>query len=234
MTEKKKQIKREIRTTPGEIKLREVEPVEGEQQEESRTIEGVAIVFNKESEVLDEDWDSFREVIKPEAVTSAFLKTQDVRLNVLHDRSTTFARCNKGKGNLKLEVQKDGLHFSVEAPKDYIGDAVLNRVKDGVYGGCSFEFVPKDYTIEEKTDAQGNKYTLVTHTAFESISALTIAMDPAYEQTSVNARELAEKTPQALQRKQEAANARKREAEQAEARLRMRERHMEEEYAELY
>lgn len=227
MTDKKKPLRREIRTTVCDIRLREVEPVEGQEPEESRTIEGTAIVFNRESEVLDANYDPFREVIKPEACTAEWLRTQDIKLNVLHDRSTTFARSNKGKGNLKLTVTPAGVHFEVEAPKDYVGDMVLNRVKDGVYSGCSFEFMPKDYTIEEVKAQDGSIYTRVTHTSLESVSALTIAMDPAYAQTSVNARELAGKTPQALARKAEGEKARKREAEAAAARIRMRQREME-------
>lgn len=58
-------------------------------------------------------------------------------------------------------------------------------MKNGTYTGCSFEFYSKDYEIEERTKGD----YLVTHKAFEKLTALTIAMDPAYEQTSVNARE---------------------------------------------
>lgn len=219
--------KREIRTTLCDICIREAEPGSaGEGQQDSRTITGTAIVFNKESEVLDENWDPFREIIKPEAVTAAFLKTQDIKLNLLHERNSTFARCNKGKGNLRVTVDREGVKFEVDAPKCDIGDRALELTRAGVYTGCSFEFVPKDYIIEEKKNADGSTYTLVTHTALESISALTIAMDPAYQQTAVSARELSERTPQAIERKKERARLREREAEAAAARVRMRTRLM--------
>lgn len=184
--------KREVRTTPRQpiVRLMHLRETEGK---ESRTIEGVAIVFNDTYEVTDSWGDTFREHVAPSAVTQEWLKTQDVKLNLLHERNSPIARCNKGEGNLNLEVMEDGLHFSFDAPECDLGDRALALVRAGVYSGCSFEFYPKDYDVKETKDADGNDVTDVTHTAFESLDALTIAMDPAYEETSVSARELREK-----------------------------------------
>lgn len=225
MTEKKKPLKREIRTTVGDLAIREVTREDGT-QEESRTITGTAIVFNKESQVLDPNWDPFVEVIAPSAATKEFLDTQDIKLNLLHDRDSTIGRCKNGQGNLKLTVDEKGVNFEIDVPECDLGDRALALVRAGVYSGCSFEFYPKDYTIEEVKDSNGDSLTKVTHTAFESISAFTIAMDPAYEQTTVNARELSEKTPQALQRREQAEKQRKREQAAAAARIRMRQREL--------
>jgi HK97 family phage prohead protease len=221
MTEKKK--KNEIRTVRCKLSVREITREDGS-QEESRTITGTAIVFNKPSEILDDWGDKFREYIAPSCVTSEFLKTQDVKLNLLHNREDTLARSNCGEGNLKITVDKEGVHFEFEAPKCDIGDRALELVKAGVYSGCSFEFVPKDYTIKEVDDGNGGKMTEITHTSFESLSALTIAMDPAYSQTSVSARELDKKTDEYKAREAEAEKrlARKREVAAAEARMRER------------
>ena len=96
--------KREIRTIACELAVREAPQ---DAQGESRTIVGRAIVFNAESEMLD-DWGyRFREVIKPEACTMEFLNSQDVKMNMLHDRSLTIARCNKGEGSMRLSVDDD-------------------------------------------------------------------------------------------------------------------------------
>ena len=62
--------KREIRTVDCQLAIREAE--EG-QESQSRTITGTAIVFNAESEVLDDWGERFREVILPEAATQEFL-----------------------------------------------------------------------------------------------------------------------------------------------------------------
>ena len=193
MDEKKK----EIRTLDCELAIREAG---GGAEGESRVIAGTAIVFDAESEVLD-DWGTrFREVIKPEACTMEFLNSQDIKMNMLHERNLTLARCNKGQGNLRLSVDEKGVHFEFEAPKCDIGDRALELVRTGVFSGCSFEFYPQDYEIEENGDE-----VKITHTKFRAITGLTIGMDPAYKQTTVNARELYEETESAKAKKQREA-----------------------------
>ena len=183
--------KNEIRTLEGFLAVREQE--EG-QTGESRTIYGRAIVFNSESELLDDFGMTFREVILPEAATMDFLMTQDIKLNMLHDRKQTVARWNKGKGSLKLTVDREGVSFEFEAPKCDLGDRCLEMVRRGDYSGCSFEFYPKDYDVLER--GNGKKDVLVKHRSFAKLSALTIGLDPAYTATSVNARELYDNTPE--------------------------------------
>ena len=183
--------KNEIRTLEGFLAVRE--QAEG-QTGESRTIYGRAIVFNSESELLDDFGMTFREVILPEAATMDFLMTQDIKLNMLHDRKQTVARWNKGKGSLKLTVDREGVSFEFEAPKCDLGDRCLEMVRRGDYSGCSFEFYPKDYDVLER--GNGKKDVLLKHRSFAKLSALTIGLDPAYTATSVNARELYNNTPE--------------------------------------
>ena len=189
--------KREIRTIDCQLAIREAD---GGQAGDSRTITGRAIVFNAESEVLDDWGERFREVILPEAVTMEFLNTQDVKMNMLHERELTIARCNKGVGSLRMAVDEQGVTFEFEAPKCDIGDRCLEMVRRGDYSGCSFEFYPEDYDVEERNNGQ---YVKITHRKFRAITALTIGLDPAYKQTSVNARELQEATDTYKTRKAE-------------------------------
>ena len=195
----------EIRTLDCKLSVREAGP---DAQGESRTITGTAIVFDAESEVLD-DWGyRFREVIKPEACTMEFLNSQDIKMNMLHDRDLTLARCNKGTGSLRLRVDDKGVNFEFEAPKCDIGDRCLEMVRRGDYSGCSFEFWPEDYDVQER---EGGKDVKITHKKFRALTALTIGMDPAYKQTSVNARELYDETPAGKKAKADAEEQRKRE-----------------------
>ena len=120
-----------------------------------------------------------------------FLNTQDIKLNMLHDRDLTLARCNKGVGTLKLSVDERGVNFEFDAPKCDIGDRCLEMVRRGDYSGCSFEFYRGDYDVE---DVDNGKEVKITHRKFKRLTALTIGMDPAYKQTSVNAREVLEHT----------------------------------------
>jgi HK97 family phage prohead protease len=203
--------KREIRTIECKLAIREAA---SDAQGESRTITGTAIVFNRESQELDDWGDRFKEIILPEAVTMPFLNTQDVKLNLLHDRKMTIARCNKGEANssLRLSVDSEGVKFEFDAPRCDLGDRALELVRTGVYSGCSFEFKPKDY---EKR-VEGDTVTII-HRSFEYLNALTLGMDPAYTQTSVNVREVlgkkTEKTDEELKREQQQREQDEREKE---------------------
>jgi phage head maturation protease len=90
-------------------------------------------------------------------------------------------------------------------------------VRRGDYSGCSFEFWPDEYDIEER---DGGKDVKITHKKFRAITALTIGMDPAYKQTSVNARELWENTPTG-KREKEKESQMQREAMQREMQRRV-------------
>lgn len=177
-----------MRFVPTGMKVREME-----NGAESRTIEGCAIVFNAETVLWDGKYERVREVIAPSCITEEFLREQDIKLNLLHDRQDTIARNNKGTGNLQLDLREDGLYFSAELPECDICDRALAMVRTGVYSGCSFEFWPKDYTEVNTTMEDGREDVLITHTSFARVDALTVAMDPAYEQTSVGLREQMEK-----------------------------------------
>ena len=173
--------------TPETMHVREHVREDGT-KEPSRTIYGRAIVFNKVFEYEDYWGDKYRETIKPSACTKEFFETQDVKLNLLHKRDMSIARSNCGVGNLRISVNNEGVDFEFEAPKCDLGDRALELVRNGVYSGCSFEFLPKDYECK-KLQEDGKTVYEINHTAFEKVSALTIAMDPAYKETTVDCRE---------------------------------------------
>ena len=221
--------KREIRTVDCQLAIREAQ---GGQEGESRTITGTAIVFNAESEVLDDWGERFREVILPSAATMEFLNRCDIKMNMLHDRDLTIARCNQGKGSMRLSVDERGVNFEFEAPNCDLGDRCLEMVRRGDYSGCSFEFYPKDYEVERTKGADGKDEVKIIHKEFEFISALTIGMDPAYRQTTVNAREIGvqETDEQKAERERQEAEAKKREQEEQERQAREEEAEREAEY----
>ena len=173
--------------TPETMHVREHVREDGT-KEPSRTIYGRAIVFNKVFEYEDYWGDKYRETIKPSACTKEFFETQDVKLNLLHKRDMSIARSNCGVGNLRISVNNEGVDFEFEAPNCDLGDRALELVRNGVYSGCSFEFLPKDYECK-KLKEDGKTVYEINHTAFEKVSALTIAMDPAYKETTVDCRE---------------------------------------------
>ena len=178
--------KKEIRNLECQLAFREASE-EASSQGILGTICGRAICFNAESQILDEYGQTFREVIAPEAATMEFLNTQDIKINMLHMRELTFGRAKRGvSGNARLSVDREGVNFEVDVPNCDLGIRARELTKAGVYDGCSFEFWPDKYDIEERE----GKVPLVRHTKFRAITALTLGMDPAYLQTSLSAREL--------------------------------------------
>lgn len=174
---------------------------------ESNNLEGVAIVTNAETILWEgSDWREV-EIIDPSCLNADFMKEQDIKLNLLHERSLSFARSNKGAGSLSLEVKEDGLHFACAVPDCDLGQRAKALIENGTYTGCSFEFWAKDYEVSERVGKDGKTEYVIRHKSFARIGAITIGMDPAYEQTSVGLRELvkpAEPTEEELKAKREA------------------------------
>ena len=207
---------------PEELTLekREVFTPEGVQLREGsdgNIIDGVAIVTNKET-VLYEGKD-YREIeiIDPSCLNEAFIREQDITLNLLHDRTSSIART---PNSLRVESREDGLHFEADVPDCDLGKRAKALIANGTYTGCSFEFWAKDYTTQERQGVDGKTEYVVRHTAFKSITALTIAMRPAYNQTSVSVRELfnqehADEQAAKEAQEREAAEAAAKEAEEA-------------------
>lgn len=191
--------------------------------DDKKVIEGVAIVTEKET-VLWEGSD-YREieVISQSCINREFIAKQDMTLNLLHNRDESFART---PNSLRVEPREDGLHFEADVPDCDLGKRARALTENGTYSGCSFEFYPKDYQVSERQAADGKTEYVIRHTAFERITALTLAMNPAYPTTSVGVRELWEKTPAgiaAIKAQQDAAEEQKRREEQEKAEAMKRE-----------
>ena len=185
--------------------------------DDKKIIEGVAIVTEKET-VLWEGSD-YREVeiIAQSCINREFIAQQNMTLNLLHNRDESFARTPK---SLRVEPREDGLHFEADIPDCDLGKRARALTENGTYQGCSFEFYPKDYQVTEREAADGKKEYVIRHTAFERITALTLAMNPAYPTTSVGVRELYEQNHQETDEEREArekAEREKQEREQQEA-----------------
>lgn len=125
--------KKEIRNTPFQVQ------VTGE-DEEKRTIEGYALLFETPSDGL-----SFTEVIQRGALDGVLGKS-DVFALLNHDQSRgILARSKNGQGSLILSVDDKGLKYRFEAPKTALGDELLENIRRGEIEESSFCFdVEKD------------------------------------------------------------------------------------------
>lgn len=155
---------------------------------ESRTIEGYAIVFGVESRILSDYWDNYREIIEPGAITEERLKGMDIKMTMYHNREKILARSIKGEGTLKLTVDEVGVKYSFDAPNTVDGDTALELVKRGDLSGSSFMFWT-DEKIGVSYEKRSDGMMLRRVKTIGMIYDMTIAADPAYEQTTVAARE---------------------------------------------
>lgn len=176
----------EIRSFVGAAQPRLRESSEG--AGDSRTIEGYAVVFGVES-VLLVDWaDAYREIIEPGAVTQDALAGWDVKMLLWHNRQRLLARWNRGEGTLRLSVDETGVRYSFEAPLTADGETALELVRRGDLAGSSFAYWTDEasgVSYEKRPD--GTLLRRVKHIG--QMYDTSIVSDPAYQQTSVTARE---------------------------------------------
>lgn len=113
--------------------------------EESRTVEGYAVVFESESENL-----GFFETIKRGAITEELIAQSDVFARFNHDENKVLARSKNGSGSLTLILDDRGLQYRFEAPKTALGDELLEYLKRGDITASSFCFAidPEDASAE--------------------------------------------------------------------------------------
>lgn len=179
-------MEREIRYYDFSRENREFAPHVAE--DNSRIVEGYAIVFNQPSRQLYDRASKkvFTEIIDPRAVTDLMLSDQDIKMLYNHSNDMLLARSTYGYGTLKYEVDEYGVKYRFEMPNTSVGNDVLELIKRGDVWGCSFAFTyAKDGVKDEKRN--GHNYRTVI--GIESIDDFSIVVDPAYLGTYVCTRE---------------------------------------------
>lgn len=166
-----------------EIIHRNIE-IRAAEAEDSRLIEGVAIVFDSWSR----DLGGFTEIIRSSAISQELIDSSDVIANINHDDSLMVARWKRGSGTLNLELREDGLHFSFEAPETERGNQLLWDVRHGNLSECSFAFsLPVNDTCQRWYREGGELKREITEIgALYDVSVVNTA---AYAATSVDNRE---------------------------------------------
>ena len=158
---------------------------------ETRTIEGYAVVFEKESRMMFDWWKGkkFVEVIKRGAVTSADLLAWDIKALAEHDRSRLLARSYLGKGSLTLTVDDYGVKYRFEAPNTAEGNNAIELIKRGDIFGSSFAYTAdesENVTYTKRSDGSLLREVGKLSRMFD----ISIVTDPAYFGTDVTVRSL--------------------------------------------
>ena len=185
-------IRRELHTAGGELCVRS----SGEGELSGRTIEGYAILFDTPSAPFYEDEEEkIREVIDPSAITQELLDNSDIKFTLFHDRQLLLARSKQGQGTLSYSIDERGVKFCFDAPATADGDKAVELVRSGIIDGCSFAFSTHYYDrayVDREVEKKDGK-TVVTCRVklITGIYDMTLTPDPAYPDTSVEARELA-------------------------------------------
>lgn len=156
-------------------------------REEKRTIEGLAIVYDEESEVMYDWWEdrSFREIVHQGAVTEELLRSSDVLALYEHDRKQLLARSTNGNGSLQLTITERGLQYRFEAPNTQLGNDTLELLRRGDLRGSSFLFGVKkgDTRWEELSDGTWLRH--IDH--FSYLGDVSVVSTPAYPATTASA-----------------------------------------------
>lgn len=169
--------------------------IEFRSEPESRNVQGVAVVFNRDADL---GW--FTEEIDPHALDRADMS--DVVLTFNHDNSLLLAGTRNG--SLSLEVREDGLFQSADIIDTNQGEDVLKLVRSGLISQMSFAFsIADDGEVWEKRDGKEHR----TITEISKLYDVSLVTFPAYPQTSAWARsntdELAERHKALMERRAE-------------------------------
>jgi len=179
-TKKKNKIEdREFRCT-GSVQLR---AAEGEN--ESRTVEGYAAVFEKLSKVIH-GW--FREKIERGAFDDVL--NDDVVAVFNHNDNIILART--ASGTLKLEVDNTGLKYSFEAPNTTAANDLLESIKRGDINKSSFRFI----IGEDAWNKDENDMDVRSIKKFAKLIDVSPVVFEAYPDTSVAKRSFDEHNKQ--------------------------------------
>ena len=159
---------------------KEVRSIEIRTIDDSRTVEGYALVFN----TMSKDLGNFREIILPEAIGDA-IERSDIMALLNHDSSRgILARSRFGIGSLSLEVDEKGLRYRFEAPQTARGDELLCYLKRGDITSSSFAFTVSEDMWTKESD--GTYIRAIKK--FDRLFDVSPVFEPAYAETSVCAR----------------------------------------------
>lgn len=150
--------------------------------ENSRYIEGYAVVFNS----LSEDLGGFREIIRPSAITEDLLNRSDICATVDHNNEYLMARQKFGKGNIEFRIDDHGLYFRYELANTEKANELLSHIQRGEIDSCSFCFgIDYDTPGGEKwyRDADGTQIREITR--IDCLFDISAVIRPAYVQTNI-------------------------------------------------
>ena len=169
----------------------EIRSIQEVSQVSDNIIEGYAVVFNRESEILYDKINHryFIEVIDPSSIDVELIQRSDIKMLIDHSKSRMLARSRYGVGSLQLEIDEYGLKFRFEIPDTVDGQFIREMVRRNDYNGCSFAFTDDIVDVEyDKERGMAKRYVRKIKQLYDC----SIVADPAYSDTEVSVRSLEE------------------------------------------
>lgn len=136
-------------------------------------IGGYAVVFNEPSENLG----GFIEYVNPDAFDNVDMS--DVVALYDHNFANVLGRTSAN--TLQLDIDKKGLHFSLDIPNTTLGNDVYTNIRAGNLKGMSFGFTADSDEWGKSTDGMPQRVIQRVSALYE-VSVVTM---PAYQETTV-------------------------------------------------
>ena len=147
--------------------------------EESREVEGYAVVFNAKTDL---GW--FTEEIDKEAFRNADMSNVYLLFN--HDDNNVLA--GTSNGSLKLVIDEKGLFQSSKIIDTTIGEDILKLVRSGLINKMSFGFTIDADGGEEWISGSEKDHRIIKK--IDKLYDVSLVSYPAYNQTSAYARSM--------------------------------------------
>lgn len=147
-----------------------------EKQEDSRQVEGYAVVFNS---TTDLGW--FTEEIDEHAFDNADMS--NVYLLGNHDENIILA--GTSNNTLKLDINEKGLYQTANVIDTSVGEDWLKLVKNGLINKQSFAFTIAEGG-EEWTERDGKEHRIIR--SVEKLFDVSLVVWPAYSDTTAFSR----------------------------------------------
>lgn len=166
--------KRQVST---KISLRTTDDQDGAPQ----LIEGYALKFNRQSDVLGGGWGpTFRETIDPHALDNTDMSNVVATFN--HDESKVLGRTGV---NLQLSVDNIGLKFQVQPPDTQLARDLMTNIAAGIINQCSFAFtIPDEATAQDWEESSEDDVDYIRSVnQIDHLYDVSVVTTPAYPDT---------------------------------------------------
>ncbi len=158
--------------------------------DESPKIVGHAAVFDQWTTLYRGRYWTLREIVRPGAFRNALLERQDVRALFNHDANCVLGR--SASGTCRLAEDATGLAVEIDPPDTQVARDLLVSLARGDISGMSFAFRVRPNGDKTTTVAQDDMETDDRELLDLDLFDVSIVTVPAYPQTDVAIRSLAE------------------------------------------